>query len=137
MTDRAQAEAVLLSLDIPCGGHAFHSKNAATELLDCVEKYFRDSIPEEAHHGIRKTTRPPLFLQRPAHSITIVGIERLRSGKRRLLTFDPQWQPPTAMQHQLAPSECTGWSGQALLWRYRKSTRYLRRYQDFEVLMIE
>jgi hypothetical protein len=126
MTDTPQAEALLLSLDIACTGHAFHGANARERLLDAVEQYF--------HAGEGK---PPLFLQRPAHSLTIIGIEILKSGERRLLTFDPQWRPPSAMSQELRARESVGLRRTLLLWRYRKSTRYLKRFDGFELLSVD
>jgi hypothetical protein len=122
-----QAEALLLSLDIACSGHVFHGADAWRKLLDFVEGYFRASGPE----------CPPLFLQRPAHSLTIIGIELLKCSKRRLLVFDPQWRPPSIMSDAARARKCVGLHRSLLLWRYRKSTRHLRRFNSFEVLSID
>jgi hypothetical protein len=124
-----QAEALLLSLGIACTGHAFHGANAWEELLGFVEQYF--------HVSDGKPQRPPLFLQRPAHSLTIIGIEILKSGERRLLTFDPQWKPPSVMSEKLRAQEYVGLRRTMLLWRYRKSLRYTRRFDSFEILSVD
>lgn len=79
----------------------------------------------------------PMFLQRPQHSITIVGIERLQSGKRRLVAFDPAWNPPSKVRSPLSEADCRGWRGQLLLRRYRKRQRYLSRFKEFETLEID
>jgi hypothetical protein len=124
-----QAEALLLSLGIACTGHGFHGPNAWEELLDFVEQYFR--VKED------DPQRPPLFLQRPAHSLTIIGIEILKSGDRRLLTFDPQWRPPSVMSEKSRAQAYVGLRRTLLLWRYRKSLRYLKRFDGFEVLSVD
>jgi hypothetical protein len=116
-------------LGIACAGHAFHGANAWGELLDKVEQYFI------AFEG--KNQCPPLFLQRPGHSLMVVGIEILRSGERRLLTFDPQWRPPSVMAEKLRAQECVGLRRTLLLRRYRKSTRYLKRFNSFELLCVD
>jgi len=142
MIDTLQAEALLLSLNISCTGTAFTGKEAWRELLGSIETYFASPShtpfpTPSANHHIHITTRFPIFLQRPAHSLTIVGIERTKSGKRRLLTFDPAWRPPSAMREELQESNCSGWSAKLLLGRYRKGERYLRRFGGFETLCLD
>lgn len=126
-----------MSLEIPCTGTAFQSKHAWRDLLDIVETYFAASEMSSIAKGVRQTGRPPIFLQRPNHSLTIVGIERTKSGKRRLLTFDPAWRPPSAITKQLPDSECSGWHARWVLRQYRKSERYLKRYTQFETLTVD
>lgn len=138
----SEAEALLLSLGIPCTGSFFSGKNAQMDLLNHVEKYFSASAAQigtgfATHAKIRQTDRPPIFLQRPDHSITIVGLEKLNNAKRRLLVFDPAWNPPSAMR-QAEPLELESRLARAaILWRYRKHTRYLRRFAAFETLIID
>jgi hypothetical protein len=43
--------------------------------------------------GCKISERPPLYFQHAGHSRTIVGIERLKSGKINLLLFDPSKSP--------------------------------------------
>ncbi|KAF2166929.1 hypothetical protein M409DRAFT_66449 [Zasmidium cellare ATCC 36951] len=131
----SEAEALFLSLDIPCRGQVFSGKDASTQLLDSVEAYFSDST--SSSQRVNRTNRMPIFLQRPQHSITIVGIQKMRSGKRRLLIFDPAWSPPSKVRSPLSESDCRGWKGQLLLRRYRKSQRYFGRFKEFETLEIE
>ncbi|KAK5114158.1 hypothetical protein LTR62_002728 [Meristemomyces frigidus] len=148
----SEAEALLLSLGVKCTGHAFSGPKAWTELLDAVEAYF-SSCPamnaddtslgqagqgEEFGESIHITTRPPLFLQRPKHSITIVGIERTVSGKRRLLGFDPAWKPPGVMRKEtLTQDDLTGLKAKWVLKLYRKGGRYLRKWKQFEMVCVD
>ncbi|KAK4496369.1 hypothetical protein PRZ48_012349 [Zasmidium cellare] len=131
----SETEALFLSFDISCKGQVFSGKDASKQLLDLVEDYF--SASKSTSGRVNRTDRIPIFLQRPQHSITIVGIEIGRSGKRRLLVFDPAWNPPSKVRSPLSESDSTGWRGQLLLRRYRKSQRYLGRFKAFETLEID
>ncbi|KAK5135879.1 hypothetical protein LTR08_004528 [Meristemomyces frigidus] len=135
----SEAEAVLLSLDVPCTGTAFIGKEAWRELFDFVEGFYSQSLTADmkVRRSMHQTNRPPIFLQRPNHSLTVVGIEKTKSGKRRLLTFDPAWQPPSAMREPLPKEGLSRWSARQLLGRYRKSERYLKRYKQFETLIVD
>lgn len=157
-----KAEALLLSLDIPCTGHAFTGKNGWLQLLDFAEQHFSSqadqphNLPASSSSSsssstssstssvIVQTNASPIFLQRPGHSITIVGIERDRTdnNNRRLLCFDPAWQPPSAIQREPTtllqlPPEKSSLSRYWTLKMYRKSARYLKRYDAFETLVVD
>lgn len=159
-----KAEALLLSLDIPCTGHAFTGKTAWLQLLDFAEQHFSSqadqphNLPASSSSSsssssstssstssvIVQTNASPIFLQRPGHSITIVGIERDRTdnNNRRLLCFDPAWQPPSAIQREPTtllqlPPEKSSLSRYWTLKVYRKSARYLKRYDAFETLVVD
>lgn len=161
-----KAEALLLSLDIPCTGHAFTGKTAWLQLLDFAEQHFSSSslqadqqrkLPASSSSSssssstssstssvIVQTNASPIFLQRPGHSITIVGIERDRTDNNncRLLCFDPAWQPPSAIQREPTtllqlPPEKSSLSRYRTLKMYRKSARYLKRYDAFETLVVD
>ncbi|KAK0364917.1 hypothetical protein LTR91_022751 [Friedmanniomyces endolithicus] len=160
-----EAEALLLSLGVPCTGHVFKGPEAWIELLDSVEEYFSSSCalsapPDgkavkaisdetplkcEGNGGsVISTTRPPIFLQRPGHSITIIGLSRSTSGKRHLLVFDPAWSPPSALRRRggggnEAPTcgECEGWAAKWMLRQYRKGGRYLGRWREFETVSVD
>ncbi|KXS95167.1 hypothetical protein AC578_11163 [Pseudocercospora eumusae] len=134
----SEAEAILLSLSIPCKGKAYVGADAWREILDAVETYFTSSSTRTRPPGSRviQTDLPPVFLQRPQHSLTIVGFERTKSGKRYLVTFDPAWQAPSRMSEPLAKDNCKGWKARWLLRQYRKSERYLQRFRAFETLEV-
>jgi zinc finger-containing ubiquitin peptidase 1 len=114
----------------------FSGKKAWKELLDAIEEYFTLSCQSTTIARVNQTKVPPVFLQRPRHSITVVGIERLRGGKRRLLIFDPGYRPPGALRK----ASDTGYSevsARLILWRYRRDETYLKRYQSFEALFLD
>ncbi|KAK4557085.1 hypothetical protein LTR86_006066 [Recurvomyces mirabilis] len=137
----SEVEALLLSLGIECVGSAFTGSNAWSELLDFAETYFFSTLAAvsgEKQRRVHITDRPPLFLQRPKHSITIVGIDRSTSGKRHLLVFDPAWKPPTAMQKtQLDNADLEGWRRKYVLGMYRKGERHLRKWHEFELVSVQ
>ncbi|WPH00635.1 Hypothetical protein R9X50_00346500 [Acrodontium crateriforme] len=137
----SEAEALLLSKSIACTGHAFQGRDAADQLLRFVENYFSsDKTSDSSGSKVHNSTRPPIFLQRPQHSITIVGFERTRSGNRRLLTFDPAYQPPSKMRELTEgadESSYQGWVARWTLRQYRKGPRYLGRYKQYECLVID
>lgn len=128
----------MLSLDIACTGHAFSGKNAWLELLDFAEKYFVQTNRTSGSHFVTQTELSPLFLQRPGHSMTIVGFEKDIKGHRRLLVFDPAWSPPSAMRLSSGQGGTPyNWSRYWALRMYRKDERYLKRYQAYELLEID
>ncbi|KAK0280662.1 hypothetical protein LTR35_003327 [Friedmanniomyces endolithicus] len=157
-----EAEALLLSLGVPCTGRVFKSPEAWIELLDSVEEYFASSSSLSAPPGrdqvktdseicplqrgkevrVISTTRPPIFLQRPGHSMAIIGLSRSTSGKRHLLVFDPAWSPPSALRRrgvgvELGCGECEGWAAKWMLRQYRKGGRYLGRWREFETVSVD
>ena len=133
-TDSGQAEALLLSLEITCSGSAFKGNDASSMLLDFIEKYF--SVPESSGERIHFTSRLPVFLQRPRHSVTVVGVVRMRSGKRRVLVFDPAWRPPTTILESIKETGTLTWKELLALRRYSKSERYFKRFRAFETLAV-
>ncbi|KAK5746908.1 hypothetical protein LTR17_000539 [Elasticomyces elasticus] len=128
----SEAEALLLSLAIPCTGRKFEAKEAWSEVMDSVEEYYSAAMPSIAKNKddatpVHITSRPPIFLQRPGHSVTVAGTARLKSGKRYLLIFDPAWSAPSAFRKDepLTCEECKGLSARWVLRQYMKSERWL------------
>ncbi|EMC98829.1 hypothetical protein BAUCODRAFT_31093 [Baudoinia panamericana UAMH 10762] len=134
----SEAEALLLLHAIECVGTVFRGKTAWAELLDHVEQHFKRAATCSGVKGkIQITDCLPIFLQRPGHSMTIVGFERTRSGERRLLAFDPAWRPPLSTLGRVRNAErCSKWRAYFALLQYEKSERYLRRWKMFETLSI-
>ncbi|KAF2103598.1 hypothetical protein NA57DRAFT_32434 [Rhizodiscina lignyota] len=122
----SEAQALLQSLNLPCKAAAFTGEKAWLELLDSIEAHFTSGTSQRSDRIIR-TNRSPIFLQRPSHSLTIVGIERDQNGKRRLLVFDPGYR-------QL-PEAARNWD-RLTLYYYRRDERYLSRYSNFETLTL-
>lgn len=146
-----EVQALFESLGVTCDVHGFYGRDAYKELLDFAEQYFcpsNDSNDGEKRVGSKLTKvqlamKAPIFLQRPGHSLTIVGLERTANSNRHLLTFDPAWMPPSAMRkadggnalmsHACIPSS---FHKQWVLRQYRKPIRYLRRFDAFETVSI-
>ncbi len=61
-----------------------------TRLLREVERYFQSGIFDPSSK-VRGTTLPPIYFQHAGHSMTIVGLERLKTGQVNLLVFDPMF----------------------------------------------
>jgi zinc finger-containing ubiquitin peptidase 1 len=127
-----------MSLNMPCTVKVFLGKKAWHDLLDVVEEYFTSSSLEpstiSAADSAHQTILPPLFLQGPYHSLTIIGIEILGHSKRQLLVFDPGWSPPSALRNSHNPSKLTA---RIILWRYRRGKGYLKRYSNYELLYLD
>ena len=104
-------------------------------LLDSIEAYFAANLEVSPISGrVRQTARAPVFLQRRGHSMTIVGIERGRTGSRRLLVFDPAYQPMIPLMKRFLRPEKSLFFNRLILYQYRRDERYLKRYLSFEIL---
>lgn len=113
------------------------SKTAYIDLLDYVEDYFVSGGGQRTEAGRKTclTQLAPIYLQRPRHSLTIVGMQQRTNGSRSLLVFDPGHEPPKDLiKSLLAKSEIK--NPKNVLKAYRKDERYLKRYRAFEILQI-
>ncbi len=137
----SQAQALFRSLGIKCRVDVFQSgrgTNAYESLLVFVEQYFSapTSIPPaENDPKIQNTRHPPIYLQCPGHSMTIIGLEIRTNGSRNLLVFDPAYQPSIGMKYLLSENleiPKPGW----ILGRYRPGARQLRKLEGFEALRL-
>ncbi|KAK3653092.1 hypothetical protein LTR22_011330 [Elasticomyces elasticus] len=140
----SEAEALLLSLAIPCTGRKFDGNQAWSEVIDSVEEYYSAAMPSIAKRKdnagrVHITSRPSIFLQRPGHSVTVVGITRLESGKRYLLIFDPAWSAPASFRKDdlFTCEECKGLSARWVLRQYMKSESWLSKWKTFETLSVD
>lgn len=133
-----QAETLLLHIKIPCTGTAFNGEDAWSRLLDHVETYYENALSDDTvHQKVNQTSGLPIFLQRPQHSVTIVGIVKLKSGKRKILVFDPAWKPPPTIIEVRQEWKRLSLKETLVLSRYCKSERYLKRFSAFETLTVE
>lgn len=133
----SEAEALALSLGLQCTGRSFAGRNAWRELLDSVEAYFDSSTVAHSENGVSITKQCPIFLQRPKHSLTVIGIERYTNGRRRLLVFDPAWRAPRRMTTMHDTLQNLSWLDRLTLRNYSKSERHLSRFAKFETLEID
>ena len=132
-----EVAALLSGLGIDFQTSSFHDvhngKTAACQLLDYVEHYFDQAAPS-SDDKIHKTTLPPIYLQRPGHSLTIVGFETRKNGDRSLLVFDPMYVVSKEMRRLRDSAINRPKPPGTLLRMYRRELHSLSRYQDFETL---
>ena len=138
-----QAQALFSSLKIPCKADRFQDikggARAEEQLLDSVEHYFSTSVTTSLPRNstkVQNTGLPPMYLQRPRHSMTIVGFEKRKDGSRSLLVFDPAYNPSREMLRllSLASSASSIEHSVSLIKPYRRGTKYFKRYHAFETL---
>lgn len=140
-----QAQALLRSLDIPCSARVFpenarESKTAYEELLDFVEAHFKSAVPTispDLKQKVHRTTRSPIFLQRPRHSLTIVGVQKWKDGSRSLIVFDPAYKPPKKLRQARRDDMIEVRSPKSVLKDYTRDEKYLKRFKAFEILYVE
>lgn len=82
-----------------------------------------------------KTLLPPIYLQQPGHSITIVGFERRRDGSSNLIVFDPMYSTSPAM-HKLVGRKNIRTARPEVLYAYRRGSGQLKKHAAFEILML-
>ncbi|KAK3997450.1 peptidase family C78-domain-containing protein [Cladorrhinum sp. PSN332] len=140
-----EAIAMFRLLQVPCEAQGFkHTEPqvAETLLLDYVESYFKSGLPfrnpnqyTQPHHHVRVTDLPPLYFQHRGHSLTIIGLERLKNGSRQLIMFDPYFHDAssiTKLVGKTLPAHHP--SPDSALRIYRRGTKYLKPYREFEVV---
>lgn len=98
-----------------------------------IERYFtRASVSDGSN--VNKTLLPPIYLQQPGHSITIVGFERRRDGSSNLIVFDPMYSTSPAM-HKLVGRRNIRTARPEVLYAYRRGSGQLKKHAAFEILM--
>jgi hypothetical protein len=132
-----QVHAIYQNLGIPCEVHQFSDSKttyAEENLLDWVQEYFEAAAVPDGKK-VQCTLKPPIYFQRPGHSLTIVGLEIMRDGTRNLLVFDPMYQAPRLMKQMVdaGHNRIVG-PNFKLLNFYRRSQYRLQNYVDFETL---
>jgi len=142
-----EAVAMLRLLKVPCDAQGFkHPEHHVAEslLLDYAENYFQSGIPHHDpsqpysnYHHVRVTNLPPLYFQHRGHSLTIIGFERLKSGDRQLLMFDPYFHDSSSLTRlvgKVLPAHHP--SPDSALKIYRRGTKYLKPFKEFEVVKL-
>lgn len=83
--------------------------------------------------GVIQTTLPPIYLQHPGHSLTIVGLEVRKDDSMSLLVFDPAFnQSPGA---ERVGRRMTSHNPSGIMRAYRRDKKYLKKYSEYEILM--
>ncbi|ETR97900.1 DUF1671-domain-containing protein [Trichoderma reesei RUT C-30] len=136
-----EAQAFFASMGFPCSVQAFKAysddDDAAGRLLRAVERYFQQGAVDCMDRKVRCTSLPPIYLQRPNHSLTIVGLEKHKGGHVHLLVFDPEFQGSNTVVRlagKVTPRRQSKVT--RLLEPYRRSATHLERFKQFEVLYL-
>ncbi|KAL7797433.1 peptidase family C78 domain-containing protein [Trichoderma ceciliae] len=134
-----EAQAFFSSMGFPCSVQAFRTSgeqdNAAGRLLQAIEHYFQQGAVDSMANKVRSTLFPPIYLQRPKHSVTIVGLEKQKGGYVQLLVFDPEFQGSNSVARLASKAPLLRQSKvNKLLEPYRRSATHLERFKEFEVL---
>ncbi|OSS45394.1 hypothetical protein B5807_10225 [Epicoccum nigrum] len=136
-----EAQALFLSTEINCAVEMFSDQDtskgriqAHDSLLLAVERYFTQAAVSDGS-SVHKTLLPPIYLQRPGHSITIVGFERRSDNYCNLVVLDPVYVTSPAM-HKLIGRKNIKSARPEVLHAYRRGPSHLRKFAAFEILML-
>lgn len=102
-------------------------------LLLAVERYFTQAAVNDGS-SVHKTLLPPIYLQRPGHSITIVGFERRSDSYCNLVVLDPVYATSPAM-HKLIGRRNIKSARPEIMHAYRRGPAHLRKFAAFEILV--
>lgn len=136
-----EAAAYFLHLGQPVTALSFRRSSksdappAYVQLLDYIEAYFISGLEDAAINGTSNITQlPPIYFQRPGHSVTIVGMERKQDGERVLLVFDPSFDVAEVMQ-QLSDGRVRRSRIETLMAPFRQDSEKLSQWTEYEILM--
>jgi hypothetical protein len=114
-------------------------------LLEYVKRsycHFSSSPNTQSTSKTHQTNLAPIYLQRPHHSLTIVGFENRTNGSSNLLVFDPAFRLSRDMEKLLRRCQSgtdvtvTPRQARALLKPFRRGRPQLKRYKKFETLAL-
>ncbi|KAF8859589.1 DUF1671-domain-containing protein [Acephala macrosclerotiorum] len=132
------AQAMFCSLGIACDAQGLKPKagqRPAHELLfTAVENYFINGCTD-FDPKVRTTTLPPIYFQHPGHSMTIVGFEKKKDGSRNLIVFDPMFHDAVDVVKLVGQEFTHKYPGDKLR-AYRRGIKYLKKYNEFELLKL-
>lgn len=155
----SEAQTYFTSLGIPSKVEAFSAMPpipAHEFLFESIRAYFMADDGQGTAHGtqavVRKTYKPPVYFQHhgmyyemrrvdhkltsnPGHSMTIIGYEKRKDNSQCLLVFDPSCRTVKAMTDLVNTGQFRG-SASTLLRLYRRGVSYLRKHDEFEILML-
>ncbi|KAL2163131.1 hypothetical protein VTH06DRAFT_6967 [Thermothelomyces fergusii] len=133
-----EAVAVFRLLNIPCEPHAIKfsepSKSEA-HLMEYVENYFQLGVQDPTQR-VHRTNLPPIYFQHLGHSLTIIGLERLKNGSRQLLVFDPSFHDSSYIVRLIGQASFKHPAPDLALRAYRRGGDYLKKYRSFELVKL-
>ncbi|KAF2841567.1 DUF1671-domain-containing protein [Patellaria atrata CBS 101060] len=134
-----EAQALCLYLGIPCDivviSDIRDGSQAHEQLLSFVEEYFKTGVSSNKDSKVHRTHLPPIYLQQPGHSLTIIGFEKRRDGSCNLLVFDPMFKTTDHTRHLVGRDNLRTARPQ-VIHVYRRGAKRLRRHRDFELLCL-
>lgn len=134
----SEVEALFLSLSIPVITRPFVSTTsveAYRSLVDYVFEYFDSETGPSDGDKVVVTSKAPIFLQRPGHSVTIVGVNQDTQGSRKLIVFDPHTQPSKGIR-KLALGGPLSTKPHKLLKAHQQGETELAKYPAFEIVQL-
>lgn len=136
-----EAAAYFLKLGQPVTALSFKTSSnpkapsSHSQLLDYVEAYFISGLEHAAENGSSRMTQlPPIYFQRPGHSMTIVGMEKRKDGDRVLLVFDPSFAVAEVLR-QLRSGRVHRSKIDTLMAAFRQDGAHLTRWKEYEIMM--
>ncbi|KAI1331923.1 peptidase family C78-domain-containing protein [Xylariaceae sp. FL0255] len=145
-----EVETMMKGLGIACEAADFKNKEpgvSEARLLLAVQSYFERSGQPDPSTGnkVLQTEQAPIYFQHHGHSLTIVGLEKLKDGPLTILVFDPFFRDPRNVtdffrQRTIDKEGKLGVARHkdpnAALGIYRRNHRYLKKYTEFEILSL-
>ncbi|KAF1829679.1 DUF1671-domain-containing protein [Decorospora gaudefroyi] len=134
-----EAQAFFLNSEINCAVEQFSDDKgrgitAHDLLLAAMGRYFARAAVSDGSN-VYKTLLPPIYLQQPGHSLTIIGFERHHDGACNLVVFDPMYFTSPAM-HKLLGRKNIRTARPEVLYAYRRGVGKLKKYAAYEILML-
>ncbi|KAG1143380.1 hypothetical protein G6F37_008015 [Rhizopus arrhizus] len=108
------------------------------DMLDWIEFYFTSRISTNSEQKVYYTHRPPLYLQHQGHSRTVIGIEKLKSGKRNLLLLDPAKRIRKSFKRGHADKSSSLSQNFFYLYHcpYRVDDKEIAKHQQYQILVL-
>jgi hypothetical protein len=98
-----------------------------------MERYFAAAAVSDGSN-VYKTLLPPIYLQQPGHSISVIGFERHFDSSCNLVVFDPMYYTSPVM-HKLLGRKNIRTARPEVLYAYRRGAGKLKKHAAFEILM--
>ncbi|PMD43403.1 DUF1671-domain-containing protein [Hyaloscypha variabilis F] len=133
------AQAMFCCLGIACDAQGLkpkeNSRPAYELLFNAVEQYFVNGC-KDYNPKVRCTALPPIYFQHPGHSMTIVGFERKVDGSKDIIVFDPMFHDSSNVTQLIDIHRFIVKQPEDALRAYRRGVKYLKRYNEFELLKL-
>lgn len=136
VANTTQVQALFRSLEISTEVGYFSDNEqrgqANEQLLAYIEEYFKKAALD-IDAKVQRTLLPPVYLQRPGHSLTIVGLEIMEHSNKTLVVLDPMFESSPGMSRLLGRRDIST-PRPKVMELYRRDKKKLKRHRDFETL---